>query len=534
MKKFYSFVFAAVALVGFAACNSDSVDEAAPVQKGETVSFIATIDNTRTGLDGLQTTWVNGDKVVIGDYTFTYDGSKFSCTADGVKSLLNTEVTATYSKNGDGKVDSTAGVAGAVLEAKGTLTQDGTLNFNIKSAFLKYTYNGNSALVVSLNGESVSTQTGTDVYVAFMPEGVNTLAYTLDGVTCKSKDNFAPVAGKIYKLGDLTPKTTVYLIPGVWASDGPKFSVYYWNGAFNDEVVMTKDETKNGVYMAEIYENAEGLIFKRLSPTDNKEWNKTGDLTLPTDNKDHYYITGWGAADGEWREYVRIEWSVSGTFNTWGDTAMTRINETMSVAQGIALTAYSSQFKIKDATSWDTNYGAGYGYMLPGHYMTATYNGGEIVVTETGTYDIYFNEVDTIIYVVAAGADYTTAVEQTANGPAPVTGNIYYFKPNSNWTQSSAKFSGYFWNSAGNKWAELTDTDKDGIYECNLGEWTPTYVIFLRKDPSGFVYNNWTCWDRIGNITVPSGKNFYTMASGVWSQEIGTASGYTGGTWGTK
>ena len=111
---------------------------------------------------------------------------------------------------------------------------------------------------------------------------------------------------------------------------------------------------------------------------------------------------------------------------------------------------------------------------------------------------------------------------------------MYYFKPNTNWPASNAKYSAYFWNGSGNKWAELIDSDGDGIYECNLGNWTPTSVIYLRKDPNGYVYNNWTCWNRIGNITVPSGKNFYTMAAGVWSEQIESGSGYTGGTWSVK
>ena len=213
MKKFYSFVFAAVALVGFAACNSDSVDEAAPVQKGETVTFVANIDTTRTDLNDLQTIWDNDDTIVVKwnekEYLFTNNGQQdvntFSCTAEGLSGIVGQPVTATYSNNNDGKVDSTAGTAGAVLTAEGNF---GELSFTIQSAFLKYTYEGDSDLVVSLNGEAVSTKTGTDVYVAFMPEGINALAYTLDGVTCKSKDDFTPVAGKVYNLGKLLKKST--------------------------------------------------------------------------------------------------------------------------------------------------------------------------------------------------------------------------------------------------------------------------------------------------------------------------------------
>lgn len=553
MKKFYSFLLAAVALVGFAACNQDFTADITP-ESGEMVSFKATIaDETRVGLDGLQTVWVVGDEVKVDGYTFICqsDLETFVCTEVGCSELLEEgrTVEAVYAANfdlsGEGVIDSTKGTEGAVLKANGSLTE-GALSFKIQSAFLKFTTTSSNVVLNTANGDELFSEHPIYVdkltaaedgfyYVAINPVSA-TLSYSIDGVKYKEITKTFE-AGKIYNLGALEPveMTTVYLVPGVWASDNAIFTVYYWDGEYNNEVEMTKDDTKSGVYKADVRATSDGLIFKRLDPTNKKEWNKTADLTLPTDSKDHYYITGWPAT-GEWKEYVVTEWALAGTFNSWSDAPMTRINASISYVANVNLTAYNDQFKVKvngDA-NWTTSYGAGYGYMMPNRFMTATFGGGDIAVTVTGAYDIYFDEVNTLIYVVTAGSDYTTAVEQTANGPAPVVGNMYYFKPNSNWTQSNAKFSAYFWNNGGNKWAELVDGDGDGVYECNLGEWTPTSVIFLRKDPTGFVYNNWTCWNRIGNITVKSGMNFYTMANGVWSQQIESGNGYTGGTWTKK
>ena len=554
MMKVYSFLLAAVALVGFAACNQDFTADIAP-ESGEMVSFKATIaDETRVGLDGLQTVWEDGDEVKVDGYTFICqsDLETFVCNEVGCSVLVEEgrTVDAVYAGkfdlSGEGVIDSTKGTAGAVLTAKGSLTE-GALSFQIQSAFLKFTTTTSSNVVLNTaNGDELFSEHPIYVdkltaaedgfyYVAINPVSA-TLSYSINGIECK-KITKTFEAGKIYNLGALEPveMTTVYLVPGVWASDNAIFTVYYWDGEYNNEVEMTKDDTKSGVYKADVRATSDGLIFKRLDPTNKKEWNKTADLTLPTDSKDHYYITGWPAT-GEWKEYVVTEWALAGTFNSWSDAPMTRINASISYVANVNLTAYNDQFKVKvngDA-NWTTSYGAGYGYMMPNRFMTATFGGGDIAVTVTGAYDIYFDEVNTLIYVVTAGSDYTTAVEQTANGPAPVVGNMYYFKPNSNWTQSNAKFSAYFWNNGGNKWAELVDGDGDGVYECNLGEWTPTSVIFLRKDPTGFVYNNWTCWNRIGNITVKSGMNFYTMANGVWSQQIESGNGYTGGTWTKK
>ena len=574
MKKFYSFLFAAVALVGFAACNSDSTEEPAPAQQVGKMEFTANIgEDTKTQLTtGGKVKWDANDAIVVSNgtdvkqYTIiegtlstdgktaTFEGEKmdgdtfyaaYPCPKDekGNVDLTNVKCNAGAWTGIAEPIKQTATVGSFANNAAvslGTYLGDGKFSFTNESAILKFQVPENCSFVQFYNGSNLAVElngglTAGETYYATVAPGEYTFTVRIDACPSKTSTKKLLLArNTIYNLGTLPAKQTktVYLVPGIWASDNADFAVYYWNGKSNNDLLMTKDETKSGVYKAEVAADAEGIIFKRLNPTDHKiEWSKTADLKLPADEKDHYYVTDWAA--GEWREYVQIEWALAGTFNNWEDMPMTRKDAVISVAEGVNLKAYD-QFKVKDATTWDTNYGAGFSNMNPGHYMAVTYNGGEIAITAAGTYDIYFDEVNTLVYVVTAGSDYKTAIEQTENGPAPVTGNIYYFKPNSNWTQSNAKFSGHFWNGSGTKWAELTDTDKDGIYECNLGEWVPTNVIFLRKDPNGFVYNNWTCWNRIGNIKVPSDKNFYTMASGVTSQQIESGNGYTGGTWGTK
>lgn len=598
MKRFYAFLVAAFAMTAISCSTDNTIDPAPELDEMGTVemTFDATIDQTRTTLDYANrlTTWEATDEITViddlgGRNTFTIKEGSYT---DGKSVIFTGKVTEGATKfaavyptsetatlNEDGTVSGIEIPATQICQAGNfpanaattfAIAENNTLAFKNVCALVKFQVaEAVSSVTFATNGEesvagTVTAGFDTDSNVVVTPEGTtssikltcegnfqpetdyffvsvpNTYA---NGITV-STDGYVAIEGAvgakfprsiISSLSTLpsAAKMAIYLVPGIWASDSPNYSVYYWKGENRNEVMMTKDPDKYGVYMANIHVGADGLLFKRLNPANGSEWNKTGEFTPPTDNKDHYYITGWGATDGEWREYVATQWAVAGTFNSWADQPMERLSASISKAT-ITLTAYNDMFKVKAVGTWDTSYGAGYGYMLPNHYMTPTLGGGDIAVTETGTYDIYFDEVNTLLYVVTTGTDYTSATKQTANGPVPVTGNVYYFKPNSNWTVGGAKFSGYFWNGGGNKWAELTDSDKDGIYECNLGDWTPTNVIFLRKNPSGFTYNNWDNWNRIGNITVPSGKNFYTMASGVWTEQIETGSGYTGGTWGTK
>ena len=115
-------------------------------------------------------------------------------------------------------------------------------------------------------------------------------------------------------------------------------------------------------------------------------------------------------------------WAVCGDLNSWGDTFMyTTPTENLFVAKDISLTAYSP-FKIRKNSAWTINYGGNYKYGEPNKYMSVWKDGQDMAVTQTGTYDIYFQYISSNegkIYVVTAGEDYTTAVAQTAEGPMP-------------------------------------------------------------------------------------------------------------------
>ena len=226
MKKFYSFLFAAVALVGFAACNSDSTEDQPTPAGVEKVSFKANIDTTKTDLNGLQTVWCEGDEVVVDEkYTFICedDLTTFTCTQTGCSELLEKEsVTAVYNK----EIDSTTGTAGAKLVGEGNLKNG--ISFQIESAFLKFTTTGAVTLKGTIglfSAESVTIAEAGEHYVAINP-GEATLSYEIEGYKCKEVTmEFA--AGMIYKLGEFTPAKAHEMFGIVGAHQG-------WNSAAPD------------------------------------------------------------------------------------------------------------------------------------------------------------------------------------------------------------------------------------------------------------------------------------------------------------
>ena len=208
--------------------------------------------------------------------------------------------------------------------------------------------------------------------------------------------------------------------------------------------------------------------------------------------------------------------------------------EGVLVAAGVEMAAYDA-FKIRTVGTWEgtTNIGRNanaVNYIKANHCIAVENDGNSanITVEAAGTYDIYFDQTAMVVYIMEAGADYTTAVEQTVNGEEPVveepevTENVLYLVPNSNWRDSNARFAAYFFG-AGEAWVGATDTDSDGIYEVHIPVGGYTSVIFCRMNPSTTT-NDWNSkWDQTVDLTIPTdGKNMFTVKDGDWNNANGT------------
>ena len=102
-----------------------------------------------------------------------------------------------------------------------------------------------------------------------------------------------------------------------------------------------------------------------------------------------------------------------------------------------------------------------------------------------------------------------------------------YLKPNANWKIDGARFAIYYWNSNGNSWVSMTDSDGDGVYEATIPAGY-TNIIFCRMNGSTTA-NNWdNKWNQTNDLTLPTnGNNCYTVAEGAWDKGSGSWSKYT-------
>ena len=103
------------------------------------------------------------------------------------------------------------------------------------------------------------------------------------------------------------PKNYVYLNPGVWDTDSPRYELYIWTKSDGSDAKWLSATKVGSTYRFEIptgYTTA-NCIFIRENPAVSggswdAKWNQTNDLSLSGNIGKTYKVTGWGGGDGSW------------------------------------------------------------------------------------------------------------------------------------------------------------------------------------------------------------------------------------------
>ena len=122
------------------------------------------------------------------------------------------------------------------------------------------------------------------------------------------------------------------------------------------------------------------------------------------------------------------------------------------------------------------------------------------------------------------GKRFTALLILLLMGVSNAWGTTIYLKPNSNWTQSNARFAAYFFGN-GEKWVDMKCYKDFYSVEVPSGF---TKVIFCRMNPSTTA-NNWNNkWNQSGDLTIPTnGNNLFSVPSGAWDGSTTTWSKHT-------
>ena len=420
MKKFYSFLFAAVALVGFAACNSDSTEEPAPAQKVGKVEFTANIDDSRTNLGtDFSVTWEGNETIAIKSgekvyefilkdgslsedkksATFVYEGGDF-------KASENMSAVHPYNAEGTPKIATNQnGTFGGAMVMSGVATKDGVVTFNThNTVILTFTVPA-ACKEVKINDKVVKADfaAGT-TYYASVEDGTNNLEVRIDGYLSKKAATKAALEkGNVYKLGVLpAPVESGWELMGLnnWANSAKMYKDLDWFVAYNITSSSNEFKFKNGgtwvgaksdFLHKDVYAYPEGgtnIKAEKSNTAYDFYYNPEGGLymILPagTDiNQDIYVATDM---------FIRGNYTNYSGYGNWGK------GRTPIVAQGkyylFKEYTFSSNPEFKFTTSeegWDWQYSTE--NTLTENTWTTLKNasslGGNTKFSKAGTYDIY-------------------------------------------------------------------------------------------------------------------------------------------------
>lgn len=277
---------------------------------------------------------------------------------------------------------------------------------------------------------------------------------------------------------ELVPSdVTVYLKPSVWASDSPWFAAYFF-GADKSEWVRMTDTDSDGIYEAKVpYTIYTNVVFHRMNPASDafdstSVWNKTEDLTVPTDNNVCYIISGWGTetSTGSWKTLADAidVWGICGDVTSWAEGK----DITMDSRDGkfFANVTFPSagNFKIRSNNDWAENYGLeSTATVTAGFYYELVSNSSGNITIAAGSYDIWFDYDTKRIYVVSPGSSIANLKKGTPIAPSS---DIWYLIGEFNsWTQKQADYK--FTNEAGMFVLRNCKITKSGNAKINNGTW---------------------------------------------------------------
>ena len=344
MKKFWNLMLVALVMLGAAACTETVVSVGVNAET-EGLSFYAEIANDATRADLeydaesnlWKTVWEGNETIVVKSaskaFNFvnnTAEPSKFTCTEAGAGELLGQSVNISIANPEQSKVGKRGLTVSVDVQS---FDNTKTIKLEATNSFLRYTYNGEGKLALTLTyegGQAFVYNEGQafdsvefegvkgENWVSFNAPAEKTaaeLAYSIDGVEVKRKA-INVFAGTIYNLGELTePQYDSYvnLIPSSeWKCDNAWFAAYFF-GANGSKALKLSDADGDGVYMCGVPAGMEKVIFCRMNPdfaefgwntgeeseADPKRvWSQTTDLEIGVEPNNYYHIIGWDG--GAW------------------------------------------------------------------------------------------------------------------------------------------------------------------------------------------------------------------------------------------
>ena len=461
MRKIYSFMVAAVATFAAISCTQE-LDNNVPV--GDVVTYEASVDgaDSKAILDGVVSKWSGEELITIHDgnkgftfytnatepttkATFTYEGDDFTAS----------EVMAVYPSGNYGANIAEKTVSGITIPETQSLV-DGTYP---ATATVAVAHSTNKSLSFKNATTLLKFKVASDdiTYGCILTEG--NISGTFDLNYNDHNPSLTATDAKQwvdFNKGDESLSKEAYYYVAVAPAELNKLTVYL-NGT----------EVKSKTF-EDPYKLNRNVILD------------LGTLSLPE---------------------VSQNWSVTGTFNEWGDADMT-LEGDWFVAKNLTITT-SDRFKFRADHQWAQNRGTSEKVSQNNEYAV-TAGGDDICVSASAIYNVYLSK-DTYKMKIEKVGDYVDP------NPEPDSNvRVIYFNPGGSglWDQAGAWFQAWTWGgSSADAW--ITFEKKDGVYSAEIPK-DRTGMKVLRKS-SSHAANNWDKWNNTGDVTIPSDKNTLTI-----------------------
>ena len=334
----------------------------------------------------------------------------------------------------------------------------------------------------------------------------------------------------IYFWKEATEPTTktIYLNPNIWSVDNPNYAAYvYGEGNVEEWIAMTPLEDTD-YYKATIPVNYTGLIFVRLNPEKEMNW------------------------DGKWNQTVDIDFTQVAdntlfTITGWGEDENPK--STVTTSTYVAPTTYTATFK--NSIGWDEVYAYAYTEGEPVKEYLGAWPGTKLTDVE-GTLTISFKATEAPANIIFNNGETGDGKQQTEDlvfedgkeydmvAPVEHNGTEYTVNDHTIWVQAinyvatntyeviitseeeMTGLGGSFWElSTGN--ADLREhievsADKHTITITATSTtdprlYTPLYILTPGEVSFSDVVFDWIRIDAEGNIVVPATISNYQWAT---------------------
>lgn len=203
-----------------------------------------------------------------------------------------------------------------------------------------------------------------------------------------------------------TEEENIFVTRGLTINAGDKFKIKEvgsWDTNFGGGVTNLMPN----VWMVGVYNGSSIMVAK--SGTYDIYFDSVNEFIYLMEEGVHYTNAIEQTNNGENSETSDISWGLCGTHNNWGNDGIKDYVLTWDQTIGLYV-AYSviltGQFKVRADNSWGNDYGSnGWVYIDDYYGASMIKSGGNCRILTSGTYDVYFDLSNALIWVRTPGSE---------------------------------------------------------------------------------------------------------------------------------